>query len=212
MIFESPQSDLFRFKFNLLSSKILKIPEFNLSILNKHRFEIFSKRWGPLWVISKSSMWSPGRRNLSRFQWRESLHERVDHWSKTLARLVWSSKSRNEKLQLGNVHYWTRLWRKSLKNSSSGIREVQVGPSDRAFCLAKSARHIKILIFMPEKVNLMHIVTESELVMMAKSLKSGSSSVMITRMVNWTKTSRKFSSKLFMIMFILVQIPKISKE
>ena len=65
---------------------------------------------------------------------------------------------------------------------------------------------------MPEKVNLMHIVTESELVMEAHPLKSGLSSVMITRMVNWTKTSRKFSSKLFMIMFILVQIPKISKE
>jgi len=57
----------------------------------------------------------------------------------------------------------------------------------------------------------MHIVTESELPE-TKSMKNGSFSAMITRMVNWTKTSRKYSSKLFMIMFILVTIPKISKE
>ena len=33
MIFEAPQSELFRFKFNLLSLKILKIPEFNLQMI-----------------------------------------------------------------------------------------------------------------------------------------------------------------------------------
>ena len=32
MIFEALRSELFRFKFNALSSKILKIPEFNLTI------------------------------------------------------------------------------------------------------------------------------------------------------------------------------------
>ena len=32
MIFETPQSELFRFKFQRLSSKILKFPEFNLAI------------------------------------------------------------------------------------------------------------------------------------------------------------------------------------
>ena len=32
-IFEDLQSELFRFKFNSLSSKILKIPEFNLRIV-----------------------------------------------------------------------------------------------------------------------------------------------------------------------------------
>ena len=58
----------------------------------------------------------------------------------------------------------------------------------------------------------MHIVTESELAVEAESLKTGSSSVTITRMVNWTKTNRKFSLKLFMIMCILVLIQRISKE
>ena len=33
MIFEAPQSELFRLKFNLLSFKILKIPEFNLQMI-----------------------------------------------------------------------------------------------------------------------------------------------------------------------------------
>ena len=32
MIFEALQSELSRFKFDILSSKILKIPEFNLTI------------------------------------------------------------------------------------------------------------------------------------------------------------------------------------
>ena len=34
MIFEAPQSELFRFKFHSLRSKILKFPEFNLIIAN----------------------------------------------------------------------------------------------------------------------------------------------------------------------------------
>ena len=34
MIFEALKSGLFRFKFDLLSSKILKIPEFNLQIFH----------------------------------------------------------------------------------------------------------------------------------------------------------------------------------
>ena len=39
MIFEALQSELFRFKFHTLSSKILKIPEFNLYMF-QHHFEI----------------------------------------------------------------------------------------------------------------------------------------------------------------------------
>ena len=40
MIFEALQSDIFRFKFHLLGSKILKIPEFNLTITNHYLSKI----------------------------------------------------------------------------------------------------------------------------------------------------------------------------
>ena len=42
MIFEAPQSELFRFKFHSLGSKILKIPEFNLVMNNfEHFIELY---------------------------------------------------------------------------------------------------------------------------------------------------------------------------
>ena len=49
MIFEAPQSGLFRFKFNSLRSNILKIPEFNLSMSQNYIFD-FQPIWRNAWV------------------------------------------------------------------------------------------------------------------------------------------------------------------
>ena len=55
MIFEAPRSELFRFKFSTLSSKILKIPEFYLAITTFEDFwtKFCSERKGKL-----SKYWS----------------------------------------------------------------------------------------------------------------------------------------------------------
>ena len=55
MILEALQSELFRFKFHILSSKILKLPEINVSML--HRLCKFSKS-RILHFLGKSLTWN----------------------------------------------------------------------------------------------------------------------------------------------------------
>ena len=58
MIFEALQSELFRFKFHLLGSKILKFPEFNLTIVYLFLSEM---RLGSLLIATTATTTVAGR-------------------------------------------------------------------------------------------------------------------------------------------------------